>query len=81
VGRLHGGRRPIRVQPTKTLCDIDGPDLVICCDLPVETYLAVVMDEVVKAAPEAAPTPGAAKSGGKGRMTVTRRERPAGDAE
>lgn len=48
VARLHGARRAIRIQPTKTLCDIQGKDLVIHCDLPVDAYLAVVMDEIVK---------------------------------
>ena len=57
VSRLHGDRRAIRVQPTKSLCDIEGKDLVICCDLPVDAYLGVVMEEIVKETVKVQPPP------------------------
>lgn len=72
VARLHGDRRPIRVQPTKTLCDIEGKDLVICCDLPVDAYIGVLMQEVVK---ETA----VAEVSKPRRLTVRKTERPSED--
>jgi tRNA pseudouridine13 synthase len=48
VRRLQGGRRAARIQPGKALVDIDGKDLLVSCELPVDAYLAVVMEEIAK---------------------------------
>ena len=48
VKRLTGDRRACRIQPGKALVDIDGKDLFVSCELPVDAYLAVVMEEIAK---------------------------------
>lgn len=48
VQQLHGGRRALRVQPAKTLVDFDGDDLVVHCELPEETAITTLMDELIK---------------------------------
>ncbi len=48
---LHGDRRPIRVQPVKTLVDVKNDDLIICCELPRETAITVLLDELLKPEP------------------------------
>ena len=48
VKRLTGDRRASRIQPGKALVDIDGKDLLVSCELPVDAYLAVVMEEIAK---------------------------------
>lgn len=46
--RLHGGRRPIRFQPSRPLCDIEKDDLVVSCECPADAYISVLMEEIVK---------------------------------
>ena len=48
VQRLRGGRRAARVQPSGVLVDIHGDDLNLSCDLPVDTHLSCLIDEVLK---------------------------------
>ncbi|MBA3684720.1 MAG: tRNA pseudouridine(13) synthase TruD [Planctomycetes bacterium] len=48
VARLHGARRAIRFQPAKPLIDIAGENLAISVDLPPDSYLAVLLEEVIK---------------------------------
>jgi tRNA(Glu) U13 pseudouridine synthase TruD len=48
VSMLHGERRPLRVQPAKTLVDLSGDDLVVSCELPCETAITVLLDELLK---------------------------------
>jgi len=48
VQQLHGGRRALRVQPAKTLIDFDGDDLVVHCELPEETAITTLLDELIK---------------------------------
>jgi tRNA pseudouridine13 synthase len=45
---LHGARRAIRVQPTKVVVDLAGKDVVVSCELPSETAVAVLLDELLK---------------------------------
>lgn len=47
---LPGGRRSLRVQPVKTLLDLEGDDLLLICELPVEASIDGILDELVKAA-------------------------------
>jgi tRNA pseudouridine13 synthase len=47
---LHGARRAIRVQPTKVVVDLAGKDIVVTCELPSETAVAVLLDELLKPA-------------------------------
>jgi tRNA pseudouridine13 synthase len=46
--RLHGGRRAIRFQPAKPQCDIEKGDLIISCECPIDSYIAVVLEEIAK---------------------------------
>lgn len=55
VIRLHGDRRPLRVQPTQTIVDLTGKDLILEFVLPVETYLGSVLDEIVRSTEKAIP--------------------------
>jgi tRNA pseudouridine13 synthase len=48
VARLRGARRAARVQPASVMVDPDGDDLLIACELPCDTYVSVLLDEVVK---------------------------------
>jgi tRNA pseudouridine13 synthase len=48
VHQLHGGRRPIRVQPAKSMVDLHGDDLVVQCELPVEASITCLLDELLK---------------------------------
>jgi tRNA pseudouridine13 synthase len=48
IARLHGGRRAVRVQPTKVIVDLEGEDVIIICELPTETYITVLLDEIMK---------------------------------
>jgi tRNA pseudouridine13 synthase len=50
VSILHGERRPLRVQPAKSLVDLQGDDLVVSCELPCETAITVFLNEVLKPA-------------------------------
>jgi tRNA pseudouridine13 synthase len=54
VSRLRGGRRAARAQPTSVLLDLDGADLLLTCELPTETYVSVLLDELIKPAAESA---------------------------
>ncbi len=47
---LVGGRRSARIQPGRTLLDIDGQDLLLTCELPVEAAIDGVLDEIIKPA-------------------------------
>ncbi|MBA2479359.1 MAG: tRNA pseudouridine(13) synthase TruD [Planctomycetes bacterium] len=51
LGRLHGSRRAARVQPTKVILDLDGEDLILTCELPTDTYITVLLDEIMKPGP------------------------------
>jgi tRNA pseudouridine13 synthase len=53
VALLHGERRPIRVQPAKSLVDVQGEDLVVSCELPCETAITMLLDEMLKPAQDA----------------------------
>jgi len=59
VQRLRGGRRTVRVQPTSVLVDIQGEDLNLSCELPVDCHLSSLIDEVLKtpATPDQLPAP------------------------
>jgi tRNA pseudouridine13 synthase len=48
VARLRGGRRAARVQPSQVLVDLSGEDLTLSCELPVDTHLQCLLDEVIK---------------------------------
>jgi len=48
LGRLRGARRALRIQPAKSRADIAGGDLVIHAELPVDAYLAVLLEELIK---------------------------------
>ena len=50
---LHGDRRPIRVQPAKSLVDLQGDDIVVSCELPFETAITMMLDEILKPAVDA----------------------------
>jgi len=50
VRQLHGARRALRVQPAKSLVDLDGDDLVVQCELPEEAAITVLLDELIKPA-------------------------------
>lgn len=45
---LRGDRRAIRAQPAKVSVDIEGGDVVVGCELPVDTYVTVLLDELLK---------------------------------
>lgn len=45
---LTGGRRSLRVQPGRTLLDVDGADLLLVCELPVEAAIDGVLAELMK---------------------------------
>ena len=47
VAVLRGGRRPARVQPTQIRVDPHGEHLELTCVLPAETYLDVLLDELM----------------------------------
>lgn len=49
VERLHGGRRAARVQPGRLQVECSGDDVRLTCDLPVDTYLDVLLAELVRA--------------------------------
>ncbi len=51
--QLHGGRRPLRVQPAKALIDISGKDLLVECELPVEASITALLEEILKPKAEA----------------------------
>lgn len=55
VSRLRGGRRAARVQPTSVLLDVDGEDLSLACELPVDAFVSPLLDELVKTPADAAP--------------------------
>jgi tRNA(Glu) U13 pseudouridine synthase TruD len=44
---LTGDLRAARIQPTKTLLDIDGKDLLLHCDLPVDGSIEAVLRELM----------------------------------
>jgi tRNA pseudouridine13 synthase len=46
--RLRGDRRAIRAQPAKVTVDIEGGDVVVGCELPIDTYVTVLLDELLK---------------------------------
>ena len=46
--QLHGGRRPLRVQPAKALVDVSGDDLLVECELPVEASITALLEEILK---------------------------------
>jgi tRNA pseudouridine13 synthase len=48
LSQLRGDRRAIRVQPAKVTVDIVGGDVVVSCELPVDTYVTVLIDELLK---------------------------------
>jgi tRNA pseudouridine13 synthase len=48
LARLHGGRRAIRFQPARPLCDIDKDDLILTCECPSDGYISVLMEEIIK---------------------------------
>lgn len=48
VQQLHGARRALRVQPAKAVVDLDGEDLVVQCELPEETAITTLLDELIK---------------------------------
>jgi tRNA pseudouridine13 synthase len=48
VRQLHGSRRALRVQPAKAVVDLDGDDLVVQCELPVESAITTLLDELIK---------------------------------
>ena len=48
VRQLHGARRALRVQPAKALVDLDGSDLMVQCELPVEAAITSLLDELIK---------------------------------
>ena len=50
IARLHGYRRAIRVQPTQVRLDINGPDLEVHCELPLEAGIGVLLSHLL--APE-----------------------------
>jgi tRNA pseudouridine13 synthase len=45
VGRLEGGRRPLRFQPQKAILDLDGEDLILSCELPTDASIQVLVQE------------------------------------
>lgn len=45
---LPGGRRSARVQPGKVLLDIEGADLLLICELPVEAAIDGILAELLK---------------------------------
>jgi tRNA pseudouridine13 synthase len=55
VQQLHGGRRPLRVQPAKALVDVSGEDLLIACEMPVEATITALLEEILKPPAEAPP--------------------------
>lgn len=53
LARLHGGRRPIRFQPTKVLCDREGDNIILRCDIPADSAIGALVDELLKPEPAA----------------------------
>lgn len=53
VARLRGDRRAARAQPAKTVVDRDKADVVITCELPIDTYVEAMLAEVLRS--ESAP--------------------------
>ena len=47
VARLRGDRRAIRAQPAKSVVDRDKADVVITCELPIDTYVEAMLAEVL----------------------------------
>jgi tRNA(Glu) U13 pseudouridine synthase TruD len=46
--RLEGGRRAARVQPGKVVVDCDGGDVVLSCDLALDTWLDTLLAELIR---------------------------------
>jgi tRNA pseudouridine13 synthase len=48
LGRLEGGRRAARVQPSKVMVDLSGDDVVLACELPLDTWLDTLLAELIR---------------------------------
>lgn len=48
VLRLRGGRRALRVQPQRLVMDVEGDDLILDCELPVEAYIDCLLEELIR---------------------------------
>lgn len=48
TAKLQGDRRALRFQPQKSLLDLDGTDLVLSCELPVDASVHGLVDEIIK---------------------------------
>ena len=48
LARLTGDRRAARVQPRKCILDLDGKDLLLTCELPASSYVALIAEEIIK---------------------------------
>jgi tRNA(Glu) U13 pseudouridine synthase TruD len=48
LASLDGHRRAARIQPLKALIDVKSIDLVVTCELPVESSIDAILREIIK---------------------------------